>query len=716
MMRRTAFVSTLIFSVSTALLASSIERYELLAKRIDYNGSVAYATGGVMIYSKDRIFRADSATYDRQSGWLDLKGDVTMSEKGSQMVHLSQSRFNLKDRRSTTQKLFAYDEPSHMWFDTEQAKLKNGIYRLKKSTISSCDRSDPAWYIRFKEGYYNQKKEYISLHHPTFYVNGVPILYLPWFGFSTNKHRRSGFLRPILGYENRENIFFVAPYYIAPQANWDLEFDPQIRLNRGFGLYSNFRFVDSNHSKGNIKLGYFKENHNYTKRHHLENSEHFGAKFKYENRQLFGKTSRLLQRYHWNDALWIDAIYLNDIDFINLDHSSHLASSKLATSKLNYFLQNDNNYLGTYLKYFIDTEKISNADTLQSLPEFQYHRYSKEMKIPNLLYSFDYHFKHNYRREGLNALWQEFSLPVTFYHHFFSEYLNFQLSENLYYSKVRYTNRIDKTQSDTANYFSNYHKLQFSTDLSRIYPSFVHNIQAQLSYIVPSFEHKSGYFAPFVTFNTETKNVTLKVSQYLYDHQGWNFFYHRFVQTIYNDSSHYKYGDSENQIIYKPKKYLTIYNTLFYSHEYGKIRKLQSGLNYHKDRYYLRLDHTYEYKRFDTNSNFVTLYGESKVSHDYNIFASYDYDFENHFTKEWSIGWKMKRKCWDYMFRYKESTTPNLTSEGAHSVVRRGILFFVRFSPFGGMKYEFNKEDKLDENDKREVIGMQNLQLIRNIR
>jgi hypothetical protein len=64
----------------------------------------------------------------------------------------------------------------------------------------------------------------------------------------------------------------------------------------------------------------------------------------------------------------------------------------------------------------------------------------------------------------------------------------------------------------------------------------------------------------------------------------------------------------------------------------------------------------------------------------------------------------MKKRCWDYMFRYKESVTPNLTSAGIKSLIKRGILFYVRFSPFGGMKYEFNKETSLDKDRVLDVL------------
>jgi LPS-assembly protein len=320
------------------------------------------------------------------------------------------------------------------------------------------------------------------------------------------------------------------------------------------------------------------------------------------------------------------------------------------------------------------------------------------------LYSLDYKFKHNYRREGLRATQHEFSAPITFYKGFFGEYLDFQASENFYYSKVNYYE--GNATTEDATYFSNYHKFLVSSDLTKKYDSFIHNLQADLSFVIPSVENKSGYFADFIPFNIETKNVAFKLNQYFYDESGFDFLTHRFVQVYYDDKNIYKYGDSENQIIYKPTKELKLYNTIFYSHEYDRIRKLQSGLNYNKDRYNLRVNHTYEYKKDEKNSDFITTYANAKIDKNYNIFASLDYDFEDRFTKEWSVGWKMKKSCWDYMFRYKESVTPNLTSSGAESVVKRGVLFFVRFSPFGGMAYEFNKETSIEDEKLLDVLDM----------
>ena len=683
-----------LFVLTLLLVELNAKRFELLSQKIINNGDSIVASGDVVIYSKDTLFRADKAIYYPNRSTIDLIGDVYLSKKGSDFVRINDASYNLKNNNFASKHIFSYDKSSDIWFDADDIKHEGDILRLKQSVISSCDREDPDWKIRFSKGYYHQKKEYISLYNPTFYFKNTPILYLPWFGFPTNRSRKSGFLKPVIGYESQENIFLVTPYYIANELNWDLEIDPQIRVKRGYGVYTNFRFVDTNHSKGSVKLGYFKDNLSYKKRENLKNRSHYGVSIKYKNTKLLSDKFETLKEGGYKDALWIDAIYLNDIDYINLDHVVRRASSKLATSYLNYFLHNERDYLGVYSRYFIDTQKKSNDDTLQTLPYIQFHRYSNIFKLQNLIYSFDYKYKNNYAKEGLNAYQHEFLFPIQYNKRLFGEFLNLGLSENIYYSKVGYYNKKEPTED--ATYFSNYHKISLSSDLSKRYNGFVHNIQSEISYTIPSKNIKSGYFAPFIPFNLESKNISFKINQYFYDKSGFDFLYHRLVQTIYKKNSKYESSDLQNQIIYKPKKYIKLQNTLFYSYKYDKIRKVQSDISYDKDRYRFNIDHTYEYKKFDKNSNFITGYGEMKLDRRYNIFASLAYDLQDKFTKEWSVGWKMRKRCWDYMFRYKESVTPNLTSSGAHSTINRGVIFFVRFSPFGGMKYEYNKESELD--------------------
>ncbi len=667
------------------------EKYELLAGSVKSVNNVIEANEDVLIYSREYSFRADRATYDKKSGDLELFGHVDILLNGKVLTYIDHTIFNLKSKSFKGENLFAYDRDSEIWFNAKSTQSQKSEYVLRSTTLSSCQRQDPDWKITFTKGIYHKDKEYISIYNPTFYAGDIPILYLPWFGFTTNKNRESGLLKPIIGFENSENLFFVQPYYIANEENWDLELDPQIRLNRGVGLYSTFRFVDTNHSKGEVNFGVFREKEHYYEKNNLENRTHFGAEIKYKSESLL---SQALKNSTYHDGLLVDIIYLNDIDYINLDHKKDWANSKLVTSRANYVFYRDDDYLGVYGKYFIDTEKKSNADTLQTLPSIQYHRFSQGIKIPNFLYSLDYKFKNNYREEGLNAKQHELSIPLIFHKSIFGDFLNFKASENFYYSRVNYSEGNSTTQN--ADYFSNYHKLSLTSDLTKKYESYIHNIQLDISAIIPSFEHKNGYFADFLPFNLETKSLAFKLNQYYYNMDGFDFFTHRLRQVIYDDDTLYQYSDLENQMIYKFSPDFIVSNTLFYSHEYDRIKKLQTGVAYKNAKYDLGFNHTYEYKRDEKDTNFVTSRINVKIDENYDIFASLDYDFVDDFTKEWTIGWKMKKRCWDYRFRYKESVTPSLTSAGTESIIKRGVLLFVRFSPFGGMAYNYNQESSLD--------------------
>ncbi len=688
-------ILSLLFLSSLLGQESLLKNYTLLANEVTARDNIIEAKNDVLIYSKSVTFRADRAVYNRTNDDLELFGDVDFYMDGKFSSRLKYLKFNLKTKKYSSNNLFLFENDSDLWFKSKKIDSSSDVFKIKSATISSCNRVDPEWEMTFSTGYYNKKDQFVSLYNPTIHIAGVPVFYLPWIGFPTGKERRTGLLKPIFGFENSENIFFVQPFYIANEDNWDLEINPQIRLNRGIGLYSKFRFVDTNHSFGSVGFGIFKDKRDYAQKNNLKNSTHSGFEINYQSRGLL--TNYLQTNKSSNDGLLIDFHYLNDVDYLNMHHNGRNAMSKLVTSKANYYLSGDYDYLGLYAKYFIDTEKIDNDSTLQTLPSLQYHRFSGDAKFENILYSFDYKYKNNYRREGLTATQHEFSMPITFHFNFLNDYMNFVASENLYYSMVNYSNHNGSSLIENADYFSNYHKLSLSSDLTKEYIDYIHNIQLNVDFIAPSFERRDGYIADFIPFNLEKKSLKFQLNEYFYRKNGFDFFMHRINQILFLDKMLYKYGDLENQIIYKFSKDFIANNTIFYSHEYNRLRKLQTGLSYKSDSYDLKFNHTYQYYPYQKNANFVTLSLDHQIDDKYDMFGSFDYDFEGSFTKEWQLGLSMKKKCWEYSLRYKESVTPSLTTLGAESFIRRSIRLDFRLSPIGGVTYEYNRNRLLED-------------------
>ena len=675
--------------LAVSLYSSSLP-YTMYAKYIESQGDSVTASGGVVIYSGDKVYRAKRAIYNKKKKVLQLYEDVKVIGANSSST-TDYLKVDTKNQKSSTEKFFIYSGGDGLWLRGAEYDSNSSIYIVRDSEVSSCQVKDPDWEIVFAKGKYNSKSEFLTLTRPTFYFKQEPVFALPWFAFSTVKRRKSGLLRPRFGVKAESGFIFMQPYFWAPSKNWDITFTPQIRTRRGKGIYAELNFADSAHSGGSFRSGYFKEKDSFYEKQNLKNKEHYGYDFHYESSEFLPISIKGVKE----SGLYIDLKNLNDIDYENLKDININSYNKLVTSRVNYFIKRDRDYAGIYAKYFVDTDKINNADTMQELPSLQYHIFTKNFLVENLTYSFDYKLKNNYRREGLNAAWHEINLPIKFDLPLFGDYLNFSASENLYYSEIKYS-RLSDTRMNNAKYFSNYHKFVLSSDLSKPYNSFLHNLQLQSSLQVPSFEDKSGDFADFININKERKNLTLSVNQYFYDNDGFDFLTIRSSQIIYLDGKKKEYGDILNDVIYRYSKKLSFSENSVYSKKYGKIKRLQTGMSYSDDFYHFSLSHTYQNLPENDKVNYLTSDFSIDLDGGYRVGGTINRDIKNRFTRDWSLWLYRDKRCWNYKIKYKESLIPIATSGGAKSYKSKGIYFLVNFANIGGISYEYAKDDIVD--------------------
>jgi len=671
--------------LATSLFANS-DNIQILADKIYGEGNVLHAKGDVVLYSDRYVMTADRAEYDKKSQIVKLYGNINIIRDSRLFVKTKYAKVNLADDSSYFNPFFLDDANSDIWIRSQISKVDNDIYYTKDAIVSSCNVYDPDWKITYSSGDYSKNTKFVTLYNSVFYIHNVPVFYTPYFSFSTDKTRRSGLLRPFFGYSSEEGIYYRQPIYFAPYKSWDLEFDPQIRAKRGAGIYSTLRFADSPYSDGSITTGYFKEKGDFAQKYNLKNMTHYGYEINYNRKKLFsdyfGENAQ--------DGFLIDYKYLNDVDYLNLQRNKSYVTSSLITSKLNYFLRRDRDYAGLYLRYFKDTSKISNDDTLQTLPKIQYHRFTEPFLFKNLLYSIDYKFNNYYRKVGINAKQNELLLPVILTFPLLGDYLDISLSENIYMTHIDYTNESPALQS--GQYMSNYHKISLSTDLAKKYDDFLHTISLSLDYIVPSFDDKKGYFADFIALNKEQKSINFQLEQFFYDNKGSLFLTHRLSQSYLFDAYDYKYGDLLNELIYKFSNDLTLTNNLTYSHKNSQISEFQTGIKYKSKFYNINILHTYKHGPDKGDSNIISAKLNLNYFKRYKYFANIDYDIKNRYTQNWELGVIMKKKCWDYRISYKEHVTPILTSSGSNSVTRRGIYLMINFTPIGGIKYKFERD------------------------
>jgi LPS-assembly protein len=683
------YFSFFLFSVS--ILASSNSLVEVNAYDINSSGDIIEANDGIEVVYQDSIIRANRVIYNKKTKKLKLLGNVEMIGYNSTKEQAKEIDIDLHSTNVEFKKLFLATS-NDIWIASQKATKQNDIYTTGASVLSSCDIKNPIWRLAFEKSSYNKSKEYIKLYDTTMYFMDMPVFYSPYLAFSTNNQRSSGFLFPLLGYGIDDGLIYEQPIFWAIAPNMDMEFNPQIRTNRSYGGYTTFRFADSKYSRGGIRIGYFKDKSSYVSKY-TEDDSHYGIEFKYDSSNIF---SKYLTNY--SDGLYINTIYLNDIDYLNLQKTSFsdFGQSALQESKINYYIQNNDYYLGINAKYFIDTRaNVDNDTTLQILPSIQLHKYLDEIIFKNLTYSINMQLDNYYRKKGVNLKKLELSFPIEYSLSLFDDYLGVSFSENLYYSKY-FFNKGDFVY-DKFRYMSNLQIVKLYSDLTKKYSSFTHILQPSVLFMIPEFESEEPISSSEFSDDQQAlfdvglpqKHYELALNQYLYDNSMNLIFSHRLYQEYYGKKSKirpYNWGDLHSEIKYNLKHW-QFYNDISYSYHYSKIRESSSYIRYSNKAISFELSHIYRNILGDEKSINLEPANELGVAFDYQYDTHWDfngaltYNIDESSSKQWKLGVKYKEDCWDFSFAIKQEIIPRPNG----SDTKNSFNILMNFVPFASI-------------------------------
>ncbi len=698
------FKKAFFISAVCASLLCAEEQVEIVAKQVEHEDGVVSATGEAVAVGDGYFIRADKLIYHKDKSTIEGFGNIFIM-KGSSLFTVSDYvKFYLDEKSGYFDKFFFEETAQGVWVSSKEAKSKEKIYSVNSAVSSSCNPSNPDWYLKYSSGEFDSDSKVMSLKNTTLYLEGVPLLYTPYFSFSTDKTRRSGLLKPDIGIKGNEGFIYMQPIYItpSPDAQWDMELTPQIRTKRGYGIADTLRFIDSKYSRGYIKGGYFRDTDDFKRVYNLKYGSHYGATFFYDREKLLSSPQKIDEE----DGLFVNLNYLNDIDYINLQVRDNLRENnidKISSSKINYYFQKKNNYFGAYMKYYIDTSKTSNDDTVQEYPKLQYHRNTESLFLDDMLYSFDLTSKRYDRRAGLTALQNQAFLPISYTMRFFDDFFGVSVAEHLYANKVSFSN----TAANMEDYFfySNTHKLKLFTNLQKTYDKFIHSIDVELLYSRPgvkierNFPTQKDELLSLVTSSAESENSALRLAQFFYDSKGSLVLSHRLNQAIYHDASRvdYKYGDLENEITYHINKNMQITSDIFYSYKDSVVSAATSSFQYNDGATTASLSHVYKDKNTilgKDRGSYIALYASQKLDYKYTAFGSYEYDELLRQTRAWSIGLNMKKQCMSYSISVKHEATPILTSAESSSIKNYIVYFSINLIPLGGINQTYSISSK----------------------
>jgi LPS-assembly protein len=702
-------VVLLFVTLATSVYAIS-SKVEVYASQMDTNGSTVFANGDVTVIYNDYFLTASRAIYNRDTSDLELFENIKINYKGNYKLLGEYARLNLSKKEKIFKPFYMLDTSSEVWMSGAIGESKDTDVDVTSGMVSGCNPIDPMWKMAFSSSDYDTESKWLNLYNARFYFYDIPIFYTPYFGYSLDTTRRTGLLMPSLGASQAEGFYYEQPIYIAEQNWWDLELKPQIRTKRGSGIYSTYRFIDSSVSSGEINAGFFNEYESYLNSlaAGLNNGEHYGVNFKYENTDLLNQWFGA--ELDGQSGLYVDIGHMNDVEYINLSSNNvqNQITSNQVLSRINTFYNTDNHYIGAYFKYYQNLEQESNDNVLQQLPTVHYHYYLDTFLKDHLLYSLDVKSTNFYRRIGTNVIQTDINLPVTLQTDLFDEYLNISYKANLYmqHSAFRGSSNIANYEYRDGYFTRNYHTLSASTQLTRAYDDFVHVIGFSARYNRFDQSGKTGFYEDVASYCSKTENQNdarcefyninaiddeayLDFTQYFYDTSANEILYHRLSQKLSYETGADKLGELENELDYKITKHLEFYNNMFYNYQQHRFTKILNSIKYNNYGLNLKISHLFKYdiSKVNTAEGPFTKYLTSSLEYDYDrhysFSAVYNYDFELNQLKTGSIGFMYKKRCWDFGIKYSENTRPILDANGnASSVNDRYVFISIVLKPF----------------------------------
>ncbi|MGJ0332620.1 LPS-assembly protein LptD [Aliarcobacter cryaerophilus] len=685
----------------------NMEKLQLVAKDVDTKNNIITAVGDVVAYSPTYYLSSDKMVYDKDREILELFDNVLIIKDNKIQTQSNYAYVDMKNDIINQDPVFLMDTSSNIWSNSKEANKDKDLITLENSILSSCDCIDPIWSIRSSSSDYDTEAMWMNTYNPRLYIKNVPVFYLPYFGFPTDTTRRTGLLLPTMGYSSSEGFLYSQPIFIAPADNYDIELIPQIRTQRGYGSYANFRYADSPDSMLNLKTGYFKEFNNYRREEKLENSEHYGLDIDYERKNIFST-----KKEH-QDGVFTSIRYLNDIEYIILKKDDgNLGTDKKVESKVNYFYNTPEYYGGVYGKYYIDASKKSNANTLQELPQVQFHSYNKELFLENLIYSIDTKAQNFTRKEGLNAKIYDITVPISYTKNILDDYMYLGVENRTILTQYDYSNSLyNNLRYEDGTLIQNRTSFIVGTDLIKPYSDYIHTLNLNASYDIPENLRKDGdlynitvkenqplKYDELSVFPTlqEQKTIKLSLNQSIYDKENLKqFINHKMSQSIlYNSVDEPKFQDLDNYVKIN-HDYGSLSGKVVYNMDDNKVVEgsFDNSLSYED----LTFSAGYYYSK-KTNNEFNTrddlesyrLSTSYKLAKDYSIKYYENYDLQQKTRNRQGIGLNIDDSCWNLDLLLEKEITPRsryVDSTRSYDSYEQTIVYAVlMLKPIGGIR------------------------------
>lgn len=360
------------------------------------------AHGRVEVRRGDFLLKGDHLQWKTDTKELIAWGNVVLTE-GEDRLECERLEVNLETQlgRVYQARLFLKDQNFHIT-GREAEKRGENRYRIREGSFTTCDGDKPSWKFTVKEleitleGYGVAKGS-------TFYIEGIPGLYLPWAIFPVKRERQTGFLLPRVGYSQTYGPEIKTAFFWAIRKDMDSTLYLDYLGKRGFkeGVEYRYAFAPGTEGQANI---YFIDDQEFQKNRYgffIQNQQKLPFHF-----YLKGNINRVSDRSYHRD-FDEDLPSMAKIDSRSL---GELRSTLFGGKNWDQFV-----FL-TEAVLYQDLTKRNDEETLQKLPQMSLYAHPQSLFHSPLFFDFSSSYTHFWREKGVKVhrgdLFPRISLPM----------------------------------------------------------------------------------------------------------------------------------------------------------------------------------------------------------------------------------------------------------------------------------------------------------------
>lgn len=212
------------------------------------------ASGAVtVVYGTARLF-ADRVELDTQTGVGSAAGHVRFltPEDDIQATRLD---FELSSERGVL-----YDGAGIVaqFFRVSGKRItrsESRAFSVYEGRVTTCTDTVPDWEFRAREAHIGLG-DYVMLKHPSFWIKGVPVLYVPYFVVPVKDKRTTGFLPPHVGGSSRDGAVVGTEFFWAITEWMDTTLGLEYLSERGWRPEAELRYAIDPLSDGHLRASF----------------------------------------------------------------------------------------------------------------------------------------------------------------------------------------------------------------------------------------------------------------------------------------------------------------------------------------------------------------------------------------------------------------------------------------------------------------------------